>query len=434
MLGNRGTRILHAMRDNTWLTQARVARWSWVFLMGYIAFFFGLIATSHGLIDLAQRPLGADFSSFYSAGHLIRLGSSPYDQAILHNVERWLFGPSTPFYVFAYPPVFLLLMAPLSALSYPLALSLWQIGSLAIYALAMDRLRLSFGPYIPRQIFLLASLAYTAVFVSLTSGQNGLLTAAFFAFGLAFLDSRPLLGGMCFGLLIFKPQLGLLIPFALATDGRWRAFVGASITIIILGMISLRLFGFDVWRDFVAAGVFSRQAILDNGQVGYGKLISVFAGLRIMGVPLSVAYYCQAIVALVTLMGTVIIWRSSIDVRLKGATLCIAALFVTPYALDYDMMILAPAIALVVAVGVERRFETFEGSLLTLIWIIPMFARAAIVIHLPLALFVCFLFLASVLVRARTDAPLRVAESVSKAHPGISATSATAVKIDSRII
>ncbi len=42
------------------------------------------------------------------------------------------------------------------------------------------------------------------------------------------LDKRPVLAGILFGLLAYKPQFGLLIPFVLAASGRWRTFAAAA--------------------------------------------------------------------------------------------------------------------------------------------------------------------------------------------------------------
>jgi alpha-1,2-mannosyltransferase len=69
-----------------------------------------LAVTARGLSDYAGRPLGSDCSSFYAAGRLLLAGHSPYDQAGPRAMEQSLFGAATPFYSFAYPPVFLLTM------------------------------------------------------------------------------------------------------------------------------------------------------------------------------------------------------------------------------------------------------------------------------------------------------------------------------------
>ncbi|WP_029586365.1 glycosyltransferase 87 family protein [Bradyrhizobium sp. URHD0069] len=69
-----------------------------------------------------------------------------------------------------------------------------------------------------------------AVFINAVGGQNSTWTAALFGGGLSPLERRPLLAGGLLGLLIYKPQLGLLIPVALA--GRhWRASEGVAVSL-----------------------------------------------------------------------------------------------------------------------------------------------------------------------------------------------------------
>ena len=388
MGAGRGQSLFQAARGSSWLTPARVERWSWFFLGGYVLFFLGLIGTAHGLNDLAGRPLGADFSSFYSAGALAQQGKSPYDQSLLHGIEQRLFGPATPYFGFAYPPIFLLLLAPLSRLSYPVALIVWQAGTLAIYALAMERLRRTFAPRLPPPLFLLASLAYSAVFVNLACGQNGLLTAALFAFALAWLDARPMLAGFCIGLLAFKPQLGVLIPFALAASGRWRTIMAAGMSVLAVAGLSIAQFGTSAWLGFFSAGNYSRQAILDKGLVGYEKMVSIFAALRLWDVPLAAAYAGQAIAALAGLAVVILIWRARVDLRVKGAVLCLATFLVTPFALDYDMVLLAPAIALMTSRSRDEGAAPFEALLLALLWIVPLLSRTAGLVHIPLSILV----------------------------------------------
>jgi alpha-1,2-mannosyltransferase len=59
----------------------------------------------------------------------------------------------------------------------------------------------------------------------------------------------------------------------------------------------------------------------------------------------------------------------------------------TPYLLDYDLMIAAPAIAFLAAHGLDRGFAPYEKSALALIWIAPLVTRAlAEQIFLPIGL------------------------------------------------
>jgi alpha-1,2-mannosyltransferase len=52
-----------------------------------------------------------------------------------------------------------------------------------------------------------------------------------------------------------------------------------------------------------------------------------------------------------------------------------AALLSTPYCVDYDLVILGPAMALLVSYALEKGFAPYEISLLALVWIMPLAAR-----------------------------------------------------------
>jgi alpha-1,2-mannosyltransferase len=60
----------------------------------------------------------------------------------------------------------------------------------------------------------------------------------------------------------------------------------------------------------------------------------------------------------------------------KAAALCLAAIPATPFAVDYDMMVLAPAIAFLVADGCKRRFAPWEKTALAGLWLTPLVARS----------------------------------------------------------
>jgi hypothetical protein len=373
----RVTAFLASIRDGHFLTRQRLMVYSAFLLAGFAATILWIIATAHGLNDYAGRPLGTDFSSFHAAGRLALEGRNPFDQTALYRAEQSAFGSATRYYAFSYPPIFLLPAAMLAMLPYALALALWLTLTFGFYLAAMAALQVSSDSARTSEtpLFLLIAAAFPGVFVNLTHGQNGFLAAGLLTMGLALLDRRPLAAGLCFGLLAFKPQLGILIPFALAADGRWKSFAAAAATVAMLMLASALLFGIESWRGFFSAMTFSRQIILENDGVGYAKMISIFAAARLWHAPLSLSYGLQALASAAVILVTIRIWRGSADIRLKGAALCLGTLLITPFALDYDLMLLAPALALAVAQGRSHGFAPFTLSLLTLLWAMPLLGR-----------------------------------------------------------
>jgi len=73
------------------------------------------------------------------------------------------------------------------------------------------------------------------------------LTASLFGAALLFLERRPVLAGVFFGCVTYKPQFGILVPLALVAFRQWRALVSAGVTAAFLASASIAVFGTDVW-------------------------------------------------------------------------------------------------------------------------------------------------------------------------------------------
>ena len=232
------------------------------------------------------------------------------------------------------------------------------------------------GQWASDPLWLLLALAFPAVLVNIGHGQNGLLTAALVGGALAILDRRPIVAGILFGLLAYKPQFGLMIPVVLAASGRWRTFSSAVATVALLAAAATLVFGWQVWHAFLESTRFTRLVVLEQGDPGWYKMQSVFAWARMWGAPIPVAYALQG--AMVTGLAAALIglWRSATPFPLKAAALCLATILATPFTFDYDMMVLAPAIAFFAADGLTRGFGPWEKTALATLWLMPLAARS----------------------------------------------------------
>jgi alpha-1,2-mannosyltransferase len=368
------------LRSGEWLTVARVRSYSLILLGLCVVAMAGWIALSEGLIDRNGKPIGTDFSSFYAAGSLALEGhaAEAYDPAAHHAREQRQFGAETPYYSWLYPPVFFLIAAPLALFPYPLALALFQSTSLAFYLwviaaiLSPARRR---DPVIARH-WLLISAAFPAVFVNLGHGQNGFLTAGLLGAALVSLD-RPVISGLCIGFLSYKPQFALVIPIALLAAGRWRVIASAALTTIALVIASWLFFGTDTWTAFLASTEMSRKVLLEQGSVGYEKLQSAFAAVRLWGGSVSLSYAVQGVISALAVLATGYAWRISDNGALKAALLVAATALASPHLLDYDLVLLAPALAYLTVVRLEDGMRDYETSLMAFIWIAPLIARSA---------------------------------------------------------
>ncbi|MBA2588781.1 MAG: DUF2029 domain-containing protein, partial [Alphaproteobacteria bacterium] len=275
------------MRSGDFLTRQRMTRWAAGLILGYVCCGVFLGLTAHGVNDYAGRPLGTDFSNVYAAGVATIHGdaTAPFNILRQEQTEQAIFGKATQLYGWHYPPFFLLVAAALARLPYIPALILWQAGTLMLYLGSVRLLlRKSAAPWLSAdRLGPILALGFTAVFVNATHGQNGFLTAALFASGLALLDERPVVAGMLFGLLCYKPQFAVVIPLVLAATGRWRAFSAAAATVLAAGATVTWMFGTEIWPGFMASAHFTRTVVLEQGNTGFYKLQSVFAAIRMWG-------------------------------------------------------------------------------------------------------------------------------------------------------
>jgi alpha-1,2-mannosyltransferase len=146
----------------------------------------------------------------------------------------------------------------------------------------------------------------------------------------------------------------------------------------------------------------SRKLLLEEGSVGFEKLQSAFAAVRLWGGSISLAYMVQGAVAAVAICATVRAWYLDQCRETKAALLLAATTLASPHILDYDLMLLAPAIAFFIANRSKSQFGDYEISLLAAIWTAPLLARyLAGLIALPVG-FLANLALFVLIVRDRT--------------------------------
>jgi alpha-1,2-mannosyltransferase len=397
-----------SLRTGSWLTQDRVRGYSLLMIGITLAVSSAWVALSEHLVDQYGKPLGTDFSSFYAAGSLVLEGrtSDVYDMALHYAREQQVFGPSTPYYAWLYPPIFLLIATPLALMPYPVALAVWQVGTFGLYLLVIGMivrgLRRSTAAI--GHSWLLVAAAFPAVFINFAHGQNGFLTASLFGSALVALPTRPIVAGILFGLLAYKPQFALVIPIALLAAGYWRTIAAAAITVMVLVAATAFLFGFDVWAAFAATAGVSRKLLLENGEVGFEKLQSVFAATRLVGGGVPLAYAAQGTISVAVIGATAWAWHSRLDDAQKSTILILATLLASPHVLDYDLTILAPALAFIAVTGLTHGFRDYDISLLAIAWVVPLIARGvAGLTSIPLGLIVVLTLYVSTLRRALSD-------------------------------
>lgn len=365
---------------------------------GTIASIGFVLLHSHGLLDYAGRPLGTDFSSFWSAGHMALQGraAEAYDWSAMAITQREIFG-AEKLSPWSYPPVFFLIVTPLATLSYLPAYFLWQGLSLGAAAAAYWKI-------LPRRDALIFGFGFPAVFVCLGHGQTGFLTAALMAGGLLALRKHEIAAGILFGLLIYKPQFGVLLPVVLAAGGYWRAFAAATITVLAVIGLSYLVWGWPVWRAFFDSLSLTRTVVFEAGDTGFEKFQSAFSWVRLWHGPVALAYTLQAVVAAAVTAAVFWIWRSRNSFALQAAALLTGSLLVSPYTLDYDFVVFGMALAFLTAHGFSQGFRPWDKTLIAVAWFVPVLARSvAKAIYLPVGFFALAAIFALIVVRSREE-------------------------------
>ncbi len=362
--------MIRQLRSGDWLTADRIRAVATVSLALTGLALLALLVTSHGTLDAWGRPLGTDFSNVWTAGQMALDGRAPaaWDWAAHYKAQQAAHGdPNVPFYGWHYPPPFLLVAALLATLPYLAALFVWQAASLWAAAKA-------FRAILPGRGALLAALGGPVVLVCLAHGHNGFLTAALLGGGLALLDRKPLLAGLLFGCLIYKPQFALVVPLLLLAGGHLRAIAGACASAAVLVGATLAVWGWPVWQAFLDSLPLTRQVVIEQGETGWHKIQSPFAMARMWGGSVSLAYAVQGAVT-VAALGAVLWPTRTARPQLRNAAVCAAAMLSTPYVLDYDLVVLGFGAAFLVADAAERGWLPWEKSLLALVWLAPLVSR-----------------------------------------------------------
>lgn len=312
------------------------------------------------ILDAAGRPVVNDFIVFWVAGHMALKGAvlAVYDAHLEHAAELAAIGHAFHQLLgWSYPPLFLLIVLFPAHLPYVPAFIFWVTATLALYATTVAIIA-------KRRAAFMVACAVPWVLVELILGQNGFLTSAILGAALLQMEKRPILCGILLGFLSFKPQFGILIPFALAAGGYWRAFFWSALATLAWNGLAGAIFGFDTYAAFLHALSTAAGNHLVRSDLGWHKLQSVYGFLRALGATASVAWLLQATASLAAAATVVWCWRmKATPFDLKAALLAAAIPIATPYVLYYDVPVLAIALAFLFR---HRGFDRFELMVMAL--------------------------------------------------------------------
>ena len=364
-------------RARGWLTQSRLLLYSCVMIAIYAIMLSAWAWTTDGFhrSDVA-RP-GIDFAVFWVASHVVLHGSpwQVYNHLAFAKAEALLLPgmQSSHFLPWLYPPAFLFVVAPLALLPFALSYLLFiGVGALlfTVAALRVSGLGRTIGNPRLAALFVVGS---PSVFVAALAGQNSLLTAAFAALAVYWVDRKPVLAGLCIGLLAIKPQMAIVFPFVLIAAGAWRAFLAAALSALAITVVGLLAAGGEAAHLFLLNADIQRSVVIQHYFHFWLASPTTFAALRLNGVGIALAECGQAWVAVAAIAIACRVWRRTTDTRLRCSVLVISTLIANPYVWHYELTWLGIALACLASLGFEEGWLWAEQEVLGLAWLLPFY-------------------------------------------------------------
>lgn len=371
-----------------WLTPHRLVSMSFAAVLVYGAFVAMWAWVSHGFSPVHGARPGIDFSIFWAAAHLLLQGmpAQVYDHVAFVKAQTDLFGNFADAHGigWVYPPAFLVAVAPFALFPFSIAYLLFVAAGAWLYASAIARVSNVGHAMGNRRLGIFVIAGSPCVFVAGIIGQNSLFTAALAALALLWLAKKPVVAGMCIGLLAIKPQMAIVFPFVLIVSRSWKAFAAAALTAIGVTAVGVIACGMQSLHAFVINANTLRGALLDHGGQGFWFASpTVFAALRLGGVPAVAAYAGHACVAVVAVSAACHVWRRSNDLRLRGAVLALAALLASPYVWHYELAWLGVALTCMVALAIDGGWSAGEQTAWLIGWLLPIYEHFNRLMMLP---------------------------------------------------
>jgi hypothetical protein len=344
-----------------------------------------------------------DFLVFHAAARAFFEGKLDvvYDTFALTHLQNTLYAARLPYELgfrpFLYPPLWLLDLLPFGLLPVGTSVAAFLILTAAA---ATNALR-SLGLRLEAALAILVSPAAVWVVIA---GQNTYLSLALLYGGFALLERRPVLAGVLLGVLAYKPQVWVLVPLALLCAREWRALAAAVATVLALTLATLPLFGFDLWLDFIAAArqASSGRAAAEMFERVHAHMTTLLAAAKILGAGDGTAMALQVAGSLVAVAA--VIWAFALhgSSQARTAVLVTATFLVSPYTLNYDLLLMMPAVALLFLHPPAGGYLPGERIAYLAVWLIPHFCLELNAAGLPITPLVVLGFGAVALMRLGT--------------------------------
>lgn len=315
---------------------------------------------------MRNTPLGADFLQEYTGGYIFwspersRLYDPDYSQQIQHDPDLVEFEwPEASAFPMVYPPFYYAATGIFPALSNIGVNYLWS----ARIWLWLAGLAVSLSGWLVHRFYppgreligpaLVASILYIPLLHNFNLAQKGsLLLLILSATWVLLYRQQKLAAGMTFGLIAFKPHLGLTIGLAMLLKGQWRFCFGA-VAVVALLTGSSYAFAPQLWHDYigVVAGmgdyVENQGYLLEDShslwgamQLSVGRFSSQLAKAFAVGLGI-------VVVLLLLRVARHSCETNSPAFAIQFAAMVIAMIMLSPHFYTYDLTVLALALLLI---------------------------------------------------------------------------------------
>lgn len=358
------------LKDKWSRLENRIIAYSFLMFSVYLAIFVFFVYFWRGELRNLFSPFCVDFGLFYAAGKMTLAGNVAqiFDVQAHHAMTEIVLNLTLPYFLpWLYPPFFLFVIVPLTLLPFDVALIVWLALTLAFMIVAARRML----PSHKKLAFLL--VGFPGVFLNLRWGQNGFLSTALLGLSIAFMETSPVLSGVMVGLLAYKPQLAILPFFVLIITKNWKAILSAFSTVISASILSLLIFGKEVWIGFFQSLFHTSSYLMETSkEVTSSIQPTLLTTLIDLGIDSRISLAVQMIVALCAV--AVVSWAflRSKRLTLKGIMLVLGMPLIIPYFMQYDLVILGLALVLLIYDFSVNGYTKLEGVMAALLWLMPL--------------------------------------------------------------
>lgn len=273
-----------------------------------------------------HQGVGFDWAPIWAATRFAFSNpESIYDFARVTAVQSQVvadFGTIRPY---VYPPSALLIFGPFATLPFTMSWATFTATTAALFAYAARRLGAPWWTLISPVIVLPALV-----------GQTTYLVGASIAAALLVLPRRPIMAGILLGAAtVIKPSILVLVPLALVAVGNWQIIYAWATSCLAAFIATSLLLGPAIWLEWLQS-LDAFQTVFSTNPGLVSKSITPYAhvgpGALIIAAPVAFAL-------------TWLAFRRPASPSVRMIALLAGGLLVSPYAMNYELALLAPALA-----------------------------------------------------------------------------------------